>query len=162
VPGGQPRIWEGVPRFNLFYLFIYLTTLTCSEVQISGWSCRLRAPTLTRPTCGRRFRARLSRLTCPLLHLTIPVPAESDCHSESYQVAYGEGVPYCRASQPQSNFRFNELRSWYKSTEADRCYELLTDEALRAVKASPVKLTPKQSAPQAAFQSIARACLRQL
>jgi inorganic triphosphatase YgiF len=46
-------------------------------------------------------------------------------------------------------------------SKADRGYELLTGEASRPVKAFSVKLTPKHSA-QAAFQSIARACLHQL
>jgi triphosphatase len=46
-------------------------------------------------------------------------------------------------------------------SKADRGYELLSGEASRPAKAFSVKLTPKQSA-QAAFQSVARACLRQL
>jgi triphosphatase len=46
-------------------------------------------------------------------------------------------------------------------SKADRGYELLTGEASKPVKAFSAKLTSKQSA-QAAFQSIARACLHQL
>jgi triphosphatase len=46
-------------------------------------------------------------------------------------------------------------------SKADRGYELFTGEASRPVKAFSVKLTRKQST-QAAFQSIARACLHQL
>jgi len=46
-------------------------------------------------------------------------------------------------------------------SKAERGYTLIAGEAPQAVKAAPVALTPDRSR-QAAFQAIARACLRQL
>jgi inorganic triphosphatase YgiF len=82
----------------------------------------------------------------------------SSLHEVELELRHGESPALFRLAHQLAKHVAATLEV---KSKADRGYELLTGEASQPVKASSVKLTPKQSA-LVAFQAIGRACLHQL